>query len=183
VTEVTGRAGSAQNGAMASGPDIELRAPAGAADYAAARALFGEYAESLGFSLDYQGFAEELARFPGEYAPPTGALRLAFAGGVAAGAVGLRRLEPDICEMKRLYVRPAYRSLRIGQAGELSIGRALAGAIVSAGRELGYRRLRLDTIAGKMDAAIQLYRRLGFAEIPAYYSSPIPNTIYFELVL
>jgi putative acetyltransferase len=168
---------------MAPGHDIELRAPASAGDYEAARALFGEYAESLGFSLDYQGFADELARFPGEYAPPTGALRLALVGGAAAGAVGLRRLEPDICEMKRLYVRPAYRALRMGQAGELSIGRALAGAIVSAGRELGYRRLRLDTVAGKMDAAIQLYRSLGFSEIPAYYSSPIQSTIYFELVL
>jgi ribosomal protein S18 acetylase RimI-like enzyme len=166
---------------MAQGPEIEIRAPADARDYEAAKGLFAEYAESLGFSLDYQGFAAELARFPGEYAPPTGALRLALAGGVAAGAVGLRQLAPDICEMKRLYVRPVHRELRTSEG--VSIGRALTVALVAAGRELGYRRLRLDTIGGKMDAAIQLYRRMGFVEIPAYYASPIPGTIYFELLL
>jgi len=161
--------------------EIEIRGPVAAADYAAARDLFVEYAESLDFSLDYNGFAAELARFPGEYAPPTGALRVAFVGDVAAGAVGLRRLDPEVCEMKRLYVRPVYRALRTAQ--ELSLGRALAGAIVTAARELGYRRLRLDTVSGSMDAAIKLYRTLGFVEIPAYCVSPIPNTVYFELVL
>lgn len=180
VREVTDSPGSVQNGPV-SDADFELRAPAGAEDHAAARTLFAEYAASLGFSLDYQGFADELARFPGEYAPPTGALRLALVEGIPAGVVGLRRFEPDVCEMKRLYVRPAYRSLRTGR--DLSIGRALADAIVAAGRELGYRRLRLDTVSGKMDAAIKLYRTLGFVEIPAYYPSPIPNTLYFELVL
>src|SRR5262249_52395903 len=140
-----------------------------------------EYAQSLGFSLAYQDFGAELANFPGKYAPPTGALLLARAQDAPAGAVALRQLEPDICEMKRLYVRPAYRALRTAE-GE-SIGRTLALGIVAQARALHYRRLRLDTIAGKMAAAVKLYRSMGFVEIPPYYPSPIPDTAFMELVL
>jgi putative acetyltransferase len=166
---------------MLAGTDVEVRAPRHGLEDEAVKALFVEYARSLGFSLDYQGFAQELAGFPGAYAGPTGALRVAVADGVVVGAVGLRRLEPECCEMKRLYVRPECRALRTRDGA--SIGRALAGAIVDAGRELGYRRMRLDTIAGKMGAAIQLYRTMGFVEIPAYYASPVPGTVYFERLL
>jgi ribosomal protein S18 acetylase RimI-like enzyme len=160
---------------------ISIGPPADAADLEAVKALFLEYADSLGFSLAYQDFASELAGFPGKYAPPGGGLLLARAGGEAAGAVALRRLEGEICEMKRLYVRPAYRAARtaLGQ----SIGRALAYGIVAQARILGYRRLRLDTIAGKMAAAVTLYRSMGFVDIPPYYPSPIPDTAYMELVL
>jgi putative acetyltransferase len=83
--------------------------------------------------------------------------------------------------MKRLYVRPAHRSLRTNEG--LSIGRALAFAIVAAARTLGYQRLRLDTIAGRMDAAIRLYTSMGFVEIDPYYPSEVPSTVYLELVL
>lgn len=160
---------------------IAIAPPDDAPDHEAIKALFVEYAESLGFSLAYQGFETEVAAFPGKYAPPTGALLLARADGAAAGTVALRQLEPGICEMKRLYVRPAYRGLRT--ADGLSIGRALTFGIVAEARALGYRRLRLDTISGKMGAAVSLYRSMGFVDIPPYYPSPVPDTAYMELVL
>jgi ribosomal protein S18 acetylase RimI-like enzyme len=160
---------------------ISIAPPGDAADHEATKALFVEYAQSLGFSLAYQDFASELAGFPGKYAPPAGALLLARADGKPAGAVGLRQLEPEICEMKRLYVRPEFRHLRTPDG--LSIGRALAHGIVAHARALNYRRLRLDTIAGKMAAAVKLYRSMGFVEIPPYYPSPIPDTAYMELAL
>ncbi|HYD04742.1 MAG TPA: GNAT family N-acetyltransferase [Reyranella sp.] len=160
---------------------VEISAPNSAADHDAIKALFREYAESLGFSLAYQDFEKELADFPGKYAPPEGALLLATVDDAAAGTVALRRLEPGICEMKRLYVRPAYRGRRT--ADGRSIGRALAEDIVAIGRERGYQRLRLDTISGKMRQALSLYRSMGFVEIPPYYASPIPDTAYMELVL
>jgi ribosomal protein S18 acetylase RimI-like enzyme len=166
---------------MSTSTRIEIVRPGDAADHEAIKALFVEYAESLGFSLAYQSFDTELAAFPGKYAPPTGALLLARADGAAAGTVALRQLAPEICEMKRLYVRPAYRGLRTGEG--LSIGRALAFGIAAEARALGYRRLRLDTIAGKMDAAVSLYRSMGFVDIPPYYPSPVPDTAYMELVL
>jgi len=162
-------------------PSITIAPPQNPADLAAVRALFIEYAESLGFSLAYQGFELELTELPGRYAPPTGALLLARADGAEAGVVALRRLSPGICEMKRLYVRPAQRSLRTDEG--LSIGRALAFAIVAAARTLGYQRLRLDTIADKMGAAIRLYTSMGFEEIDPYYPSEVPSTVYLELVL
>jgi ribosomal protein S18 acetylase RimI-like enzyme len=155
--------------------------PADAADLEAVKVLFVEYAGSLGFSLAYQDFAAELAGFPGKYAPPGGALLLARVDGEAAGAVALRQLEPDICEMKRLYVRPAHRAARTTEGQ--SIGRALAYGIVAQARALNYRCLRLDTIAGKMAAAVTLYRSMGFVDIPPYYPSPIPDTAFMELVL
>ena len=157
---------------MDTSPRIAIAPPGGAADHEAIKALFVEYAESLGFSLAYQGFDTELAAFPGKYAPPTGALLLARADSAAAGTVALRQLAPKICEMKRLYVRPAYRGLRTGDG--LSIGRALAFGIAAEARALGYRRLRLDTIAGKMAAAVSLCRSMGFVAIPPRYPSPAP---------
>jgi ribosomal protein S18 acetylase RimI-like enzyme len=160
---------------------VEISPPHSPADNDAIRALMREYAESLGFSLAYQGFDRELADFPGKYAPPDGALLLATVGGDSAGTVALRRLDAAVCEMKRLYVKPAFRGQRT--ADGRSIGRALAEDIVAIGRQRGYRRLRLDTIGGKMLQALSLYRSMGFVEIPPYYASPIPDTAYMELVL
>ena len=133
------------------------------------------------FSLAYQDFEKELADFPGKYAPPDGAVLLATVGGEPAGTVALRKLDEGICEMKRLYVKPAFRGRRTTDGR--SIGRALAEDIVAVGRERGYRRLRLDTIGGKMLQALSLYRSMGFVDIPPYYASPIPDTAYMELVL
>ncbi len=162
-------------------PLIAIAPPRSAADHEEIKALFVEYAGSLGFSLAYQGFDTELTAFPGKYGPPDGALLLARADDAAAGTVALRQLAPQICEMKRLYVRPAYRGLRTAEG--LSLGRALTIGIVAEARALGYRRLRLDTIAGKMEAAVKLYRSMGFVDIPPYYPSPVPDTAYMELVL
>lgn len=139
------------------------------------RSLFVEYAQSLGFSLCFQGFDKELAELPGMYAPPEGLLLLAKIGGESAGCAGLHKLEPGICEMKRLYVRPQFRGT--------GLGRLLAGRLLNEARAMGYRKMRLDTIAGKMDPAIALYRRLGFIEIQPYRANPIPGALYMELEL
>lgn len=145
------------------------------------RSLFVEYAGSLGFSLAYQNFDAELAALPGQFAPPTGAMLLARAGAVATGVIALRRLEADVCEMKRLYVRPRYRGQRTAEG--LSLGRALATGIVAEARRLGYRRMRLDTVPAIMAAAMKLYMSMGFVEIAPYYPSPLPGTAYLELNL
>ena len=162
-------------------PVVTISPPRTPADHAAIKALFREYAESLGFSLAYQDFDRELADFPGKYAAPDGALLLARVGEEAAGTVALRKLDAGICEMKRLYVKPEFRGRRT--ADGRSIGRALAEDIVAIGRDRGYQRLRLDTIGGKMRQALSLYRSMGFVEIAPYYASPIPDTAYLELVL
>ena len=162
-------------------PAATISAPRTPADHEAIKALFREYAESLGFSLAYQDFDQELADFPGKYSSPDGALLLARVGEEPAGTVALRKLDTGVCEMKRLYVKPQFRGRRTTDGR--SIGRALAEDIVGIGRERGYQRLRLDTIGGKMRQALSLYRSMGFVEIPPYYASPIPDTAYLELVL
>ncbi len=166
---------------MATSARIAIGPSRDTADLDAIRALFSEYARSLGFSLDYQGFEAELAQLPGKYAPPEGVLLLARVGVEAGGGVAGRQRAPGFCEMTRLYGPPAWRALRL--ADGRSIGRALAHRAVDEARERGYRRLRLDTIAGKMEAAVRLYRSIGFVEIPPYYPSPVPETAYMELVL
>lgn len=139
------------------------------------RALFVEYAQSLGFSLCFQGFDEELRALPGMYAPPRGCLLLAIEGGVPAGCAGLHEWDAAAAEMKRLYVRPSFRGR--------GLGRTLAEAALSEARAAGYRSVRLDTIPSLMQSAIALYRELGFREIPPYRKNPIPGTLYFELPL
>jgi putative acetyltransferase len=140
---------------------------------ATARELMLEYAATLGISLCFQNFEDELRTLPGKYAPPAGRLLLAGSDGRAAGMIALRPVEADgVCEMKRLYVRPAFR----GQA----LGRTLAEELIGQAIEIGYRRMRLDTIQGKMDRAIDLYRVLGFREIPPYYASPVKETLFLE---
>ena len=138
-----------------------------------ARGLFEEYAASLDFDLGFQNFQAELAGLPGAYAPPEGALLLAAWGDAWAGCVGMRSLGEGICEMKRLYVRPAFRGRRIG--------RALVEAVVGRGQAMGYRAMRLDTVP-QMAAARALYAEMGFQPIPPYCHNPVEGTTFMELI-
>jgi putative acetyltransferase len=140
------------------------------------RTLFLEYAASLAFSLEYQGFEHELATLPGRYGPPNGCLLLAISAGGGVGSAALREIEPSpagrTCEMKRLYVRPSHR----GQG----LGRRLAQEIIDRGRALGYAAMRLDT-GDDMIPARRLYESLGFRPIERYNDDPMENTLWFEL--
>jgi putative acetyltransferase len=140
-----------------------------------ARELFLEYAQSLGFSLCFQNFDRELAGLPGVYSPPDGRLLIAASDGEVAGCVALRKLEDHICEMKRLYLRSQFR----GQG----LGRALADRIIAEAREIGYQRMRLDTVEPMMKDAVAMYRRIGFREIAPYCKNPITGALYMELEL
>ncbi len=138
------------------------------------RELFLEYAAS-GFDLCFQSFETELAELPGDYAPPRGRLLLARYESQPAGCVAMHRIADDVCEMKRLYVRPDFRGK--------GIGKALALSLLEAARQIGYFYMRLDTVEPVMKEAVAMYRRLGFREIPAYRPNPIPGAIYMELEL
>lgn len=140
-----------------------------------ARALFEEYAAWLGLNLCFQNFDKELAELPGDYVPPSGRLFLAIEKNQIAGCVAVRKIADDTCEMKRLYVRPAFRGLRLG--------RNLVDAVIKAAREVGYQRMRLDTLPGKMDQAIAMYRSLGFKNIDPYYENPVVGAAFMELEL
>jgi ribosomal protein S18 acetylase RimI-like enzyme len=152
----------------------EIRPAVSADEIEMARSLFREYAGGLEVDLCFQNFDEELATLPGRYAPPDGRLLLAWGGAEASGCVALRRFEEAIGEMKRLYVRPAWRGT--------GLGRALAKAVIAEARLAGYTKLRLDTLS-TMTTAQRLYRALGFHEIPAYRDNPVHGTSYMELTL
>lgn len=139
------------------------------------RELFLEYANSLGFSLCFQSFDQELTGLPGDYAPPSGRLLLAEFEGRLAGCVALHGLDTQICEMKRLYLRPAFRGK--------GAGRSLCERVLSEARRIGYRHLRLDTVEPIMKDAVAMYRRLGFREIAPYRPNPISGALYMELEL
>ena len=152
---------------------VEIR-EAEPGEHGEARRLIEEYVESLDVDLGFQEIEKELADFPGAYAPPRGRFILAVIDDRAVGCVAVRSFEEGCCEMKRLYVRPEARGL--------GAGRLLAVAAVEAGRELGYRRMRLDTLSD-MEAARALYRSLGFREIEPYRFNPMPGTSFMELDL
>lgn len=156
-------------------PPIRLAPATTPLDLDRARTLFREYAEALGFPLDFQGFEEELGSLPGEYAAPGGMIVLAFVGEEPAGCVALRPLaEAGVCEMKRMYVRPAHQGR--------GLGRRLGERIMADARAAGYRVMRLDTVA-TMVTAITLYESLGFRRIPPYRYNPIAGALYFEATL
>lgn len=140
----------------------------------AARALFAEYQAALGVDLSFQNFDAELGGLPGAYAPPRGRLLLARHDGALAGCGALRPLDATACEMKRLYVRPAFRSS--------GAGRALAEFLIAEARAAGYRRMCLDTLP-QMAAAQRLYQHLGFRDIAAYRHNPIAGTRFLALDL
>lgn len=139
-----------------------------------ARDLFQEYARAIGTDLEYQGFGAELAALPAPYVPPRGALFIAYVDSEVAGYVALRPLNDGAGEMKRLYVRPNYRSL--------GLGNRLVDAVIDAGRQAGFHNLRLDTLPS-MTSAQALYRKLGFVETPPYSDKYLPGTRFFSLNL
>ncbi|NUN68120.1 MAG: GNAT family N-acetyltransferase [Bacteroidetes bacterium] len=154
---------------------ITLRNAATAEDIATIRELFTEYQSWLQFSLCFQGFDKELAELPGKYAPPAGRLLLAEADGVICGCIALRPFDGEgVCEMKRLFVREAFRGR--------GIGRMMTEQIVAEARAIGYHTMRLDTLQ-RMEEARALYRQLGFTETPAYYDNPLDGVVYLELQL
>ena len=153
---------------------IDIISAIGDAELAAVARLFREYAGSLPMDLEYQGFTSEVQNLPGAYRAPSGALLIARVDGADAGCVAVRPLEPPICEMKRLYVRPAHRRLGIGP---LLVERAIGAATA-----LGYCDMWLDTLAS-MTAARRLYVKAGFREIPAYGGAAAPGTMYYGLRL
>ena len=145
------------------------------ADLDQARELFKEYEASLGISLCFQNFADEVANLPGDYAPPRGRLLLAREFDQIVGCVALRSVGPTTCEMKRLFLRPAYRSR--------GLVRVLVEAIIEEARKIGYTHMRLDTISDRMGRAIELYKSIGFVEIEPYYQTPVDTTKFMELDL
>ena len=144
--------------------------PANPADLDEIRAMLREYAAWLEVDLCFQNFEQELAGLPGDYAPPRGRLLI----GEGAGCVALRAIDAEICEMKRLYLRPVYRGS--------GLGRRLVQAIIDEARSAGYQRMRLDTMP-KMDSAQRLYASFGFREIAAYRYNPEPGARFLELDL
>jgi len=138
------------------------------------RRLFREYSDATGACECFEGFAKEIAELPGPYGPPTGHLLLAEVEGHSAGCVAFRKLDEDICEMKRLYVREEFRGR--------NLGRKLAEALVAEARSNGYRAMRLDTLASML-AAKGLYQSMGFRSIPRYNDNSVAGVVHLELKL
>jgi len=143
-------------------------------EMAEARALFLEYAAESKLDLCFQNFEAELAGLPGRYAPPNGRLLLARAESDFAGCSAIRKLEEGVCEMKRMFVRPAFR--------RRGVGKLLALELIQETRRIGYSKMRLDTLSS-MRPALDLYESLGFCRIPPYYDNPLPQVVYLELTL
>ena len=143
-------------------------------DRATVEALFREYIASLNEDISFQNPDDELAGLPGKYARPGGVVLIAWDGAEAAGAIAYRMFEPGVAEMKRLYVRPAYRGR--------SLGRELANELIDDARARGYRTIMLDTLES-MSAARTLYRDLGFVPVEPYYYNPLPGVMYMALEL
>ena len=139
------------------------------------RLLFREYEAWLGVDLCFQSFEEELENLPGEYAKPSGRLFLALSVEKIAGCIALRKIGDATCEMKRLFVRPDFRGLRLGKM--------LIEKVIAESKTIGYRRMRLDTLPDKMPEAVELYQFNGFREIPPYYENPHKETLFMELDL
>ena len=142
-------------------------------DFEITKQLFVEYVDGLGFDLDFQGFREELENLPGKYVLPESCVLLAKYQENIAGCVAIEKLSDDTCEMKRLYIKPSFRGLKIGKA--------LAEEVIEQARKTGYTHMRLHFIAPRI--AETLYRSLGFAEIDPYEDVPIPNAVFMELKL
>jgi ribosomal protein S18 acetylase RimI-like enzyme len=153
---------------------LKIKAVDNPEDLILAKDLFIEYASSLGFNLCFQSFDEELKSLPGKYSPPEGNLLLAFYDEKPAGCIAMRKLEPGICGMKRLFVKPEFRGLKIGKF--------LAENIINDAYNKGYLKMRLDTLS-TMLAARNLYTHLGFKEIAPYCYNPIEGAVYMELEL
>lgn len=157
------------------GSSVTLRQAESKTEILESRTIFQDYEKWLGLDLCFQGFEDELRNLPGKYAPPKGRLYLARVGDAIAGCIALRPIEPDICEMKRLFVREDFRGMQIGK---LLIERLLDDA-----REIGYKAMRLDTFPPKMGKAVRLYEAYGFREIPPYYDNPNEGVLFMELDL
>ena len=140
-----------------------------------ARQLFREYQAWLQIDLCFQNFESELAHLPGDYAMPDGRLLLAFNESELAGCVALRKLDDDTCEMKRLFLREEFRGR--------GLGRQLIESIIQEAKQIGYARMRLDTLPPKMNEAIALYEAYGFKQIAPYYRNPVPGAMFMELDL
>ena len=157
-------------------PTVTLTQPTDPEALAIVHELFLEYASSLGVNLEFQDFENELAALPGDYAEPRGALLLALVDGAVAGCCALRPLDtsdyPNAAEMKRLYVRKAFRGFGLGQE--------LAEGMLDAARRAGYACVLLDTL-DEMESARALYASLGFEEIPPYYHNPLPGSHYLKV--
>nr|WP_322623668.1 GNAT family N-acetyltransferase [uncultured Flavobacterium sp.] len=143
-------------------------------EFKAGKILFKEYSDSLKFSLDFQDFEKEMQSVPEKYGAPAGALLLCYYEDLAVGCVGVRSLEEGIAEIKRLYVKPEYRSLKLGKQ--------LMVLAVDAAKDLGYAFIRLDSVR-EMKAAVSLYEKMGFYEIEAYCYNPLENPVYMEKAL
>lgn len=163
---------------MSASPSLDIVSGLSAADCGLVRALFEEYQRSLGIDLCFQNFEAELRGLPGDYAPPLGDLLLAYVNGEAAGCCAFRPLHnadyPNACEMKRLYVRPAFRGL--------GLGRLLAERTLVLAHQAGYNDMLLDTLSD-MEAARSLYQELGFVEVPPYYHNPLQGAHYLKVSL
>lgn len=154
---------------------VHIEQARGDEDVSVVRALFEEYQAALGVDLCFQGFDQELAGLPGDYAPPAGRLLLARDGeGRPAGCAALRGVGGEASEMKRLYVVPDYRGI--------GLGRALAEAVIAEARAIGYRSICLDTLPQMVEAAV-LYESLGFREIEPYTANPVAGARFLELEL